>query len=366
MISKKKCLVVVFLPVGQLARYPDQMARFEFLQRHYAVGAVITSSNTAVAGAEATHVIDQKNPLLFSLGVSRVLRQSPINYDFIYVIGLPAVIAFALRRPQRPVIAYAPTHFEQHFGIDSKRGWLSAAVGRLKQGLFFMGLRRMTSVMAISRQLAALYQHRAPRVVMIPMGVDLRRYTPRSASAAVERLNIVYPGSGGAGRGIDLLVECARLVQQRGAPVVFHLVGCQDDLLREALATDPGLAEVIQVYPLMAYAQVIELYKSMDAGVSLLENNKFYAVCPPQKIFEYMAAGLPILCNAIPTHNDYVGDNAVIVEWQAEALYAGVLDMRLRYPQLAAAAARVVTELHPYAQVTVERAFVNEIDRVCN
>ncbi|OEZ61620.1 glycosyltransferase family 4 protein [Duganella sp. HH105] len=365
MISKKKCLVVVFLPVGQLARYPDQMARLEFLRDNYLVSTIITSSNTGLAELAETRFIEQKNPLLFSLELARLLRKLPVTYDFIYVIGLPAVIAFALYRPKRPLVVYAPTHFEQHFGVDSKRGMVSRLAARLKQRLFFIGMRRTSSVMAISRQLAALYQDSAPRVRMIPMGVDLQRYAPRLPGTGTTRLNIIYPGSGGAGRGIDLLVACAKLARERRAPVMFHLVGCNDELLQQALAQDPGLAEVIHVYPLMAYAQVVELYQRMDAGISLLEHNKFYSVCPPQKIFEYMAAGLPVICNVIPTHTDYVADNAVMVEWDAEALYEGVLKMFESYPQYAAAAARAIADLEPFSHVTVEHSFVDEINRVC-
>lgn len=364
--AKKRCLLIVYLQDHQLSRYPDQLARFEFLKKNFFVSSVIASANAGVHGEEASEFFATKSVLAFSLALARSLRRHPRNYDFIYVIGLPAIIAFALVEPPVPVIAYAPTHFEQHFGVTVGGSWKQRLAGWLKQALFFSGLRRIALTMAISRQLAALYEPLSRRVVMLPMGVDLDLYRgldqpPPAPRPAGPRFNIIYPGSGGPGRGMDLLIDCARLLQRDGQKVTFHLIGCNDATVAAALQGAPQLAEFLRVYPLMPHPQIVQMYGEMDAGLSLLENNKFYAACPPQKIFEYMAAGLPVLCNEIATHTDFVGDNAVVVEWSAEALYAGVLVLCTRSPALSAAVQRQMGGMDAYSFAGIEQEFVQTI-----
>jgi len=359
--NKKECLAVVFLPGRELARYPDQFARFEFLQKHYSVSTVVASSSAKVEGSRRTYCIPHLNSLLFSLRAAWILQWKKRDYDFIYLIGLPAAGIFGLFRARCPVIAYAPTHLEQAFGPERQRPFKLMAW--LKLATFLRGLGRLTSVMAISRQLAALYQGRTGRVSLIPMGVDLDLYRDcHPAPAADGHLNIVYPGSGGPGRGLDLVLECARRMVAEGVAATFHLVGCAEPMLERALAESPELAQALRLYPLMPYADVVRLYGQMQAGVSLLETNVFYTTSPPQKIFEYMAAGLPVLCNDIVTHTDYVGDSAIVVGWSAEALFDGVLALRDRYPALAAAAALKRGQMGDHARTAVERRFVEELE----
>lgn len=359
--NKRECLALVFLPERELARFPDQFARFEFLQRHYSVSTVVASRGTKVSGSRHTDYIGSVNPLLFSMVAAWKLLWKKRDYDFVYVIGLPGVSTFAFFRPRCPVIAYAPTHLEQAFGPERQRPFKLVAWIKL-QG-FLRGLARVDAVMAISRQLAALYQGRTGRVSLIPMGVDLELYRDCHPTAAADgRLNIVYPGSGGAGRGLDQIVACARRMVAEGVRATFHLIGCADPMLEQALADEPELAQAIRLYPLMPYIDVVRLYGQMQAGVSLLETNKVYATSPPQKIFEYMAAGLPVLCNDIVTHTDYVGDSAIVVGWSAEALFDGVLSLRDRYPALSAAAALQRERMGEHARTAVERRFIEELE----
>jgi glycosyltransferase involved in cell wall biosynthesis len=354
--KKKKCLLLVYLPIGE-------MARVEFLARHFEIVSVIASANAGVAGPGETRLIDSANAVVFSLRAAKLLLGGRPEHDFIYVIGLPALIAFRFVRPRRPLFAYAPTHYLQHFGDARQLGGAKKLSAWLKTVLFMGGLRRATSLMAISRQLEALYLRHVPRVVMIPMGVDLALYSKPAGARPAAGLNIVYPGSGGPGRGIELILACAARIVREERAVVFHMVGCKDALLERELDANPSLRHVIRVYPPMPNAEVVKMYWSMDCGISLLERNPFYEVCPPQKIFEYMAASLPILCNNIETHTDYVGASALVFDYSAEALHGAVLEMLENKALFMARAEEAAGHLQQYAHATVERSFVAELEQ---
>lgn len=359
----KKCLLVVYLPEAQLPRFPDQMARFDFLRKNYQITALISSGDIGIE-LPCTVRIASRNPLLFAVKAALAMRDIVDDYDFIYVIGVPALMLFSFTAPRRPVIAYAPTHYLQHFGDPASMGLKKKLAAALKRRVFFRGLNKVSSLTSISRQLEDLYRPLVRRVLTIPMGVDLHLYAPRVARDVAPRpLRIVYAGSGGQGRGMELIAACARRLLEYGERVEFHLIGCRDTMLEQLLRDEPALRAVIHLLPGMPYADVIQAYARMDAGLSLLESNIFYCASPPQKIFEYMAAGLPMICNRIVTHTDYVRDSAVLVEYDAHALYDGVMEMLGRYDSYQSAAIAIATQMDAYSYDCVEQQFHAEISR---
>ena len=360
---KKKCLLVVYLPEAQLPRFPDQMARFDFLRENYQITALISSGDIGIDLPKIVQ-ISSRNPLLFAVKAALAMRKMACDYDFIYVIGVPALMLFSFVSPRRPVIAYAPTHYLQHFGDPATMGLKKKFVAVLKRQVFFRGLHKVSSLTSISRQLEELYRPLVRHVLTIPMGVDVRLYRPRTPVDVVHvPLRIVYAGSGGQGRGMELIAACARRLLEENCRVEFHLIGCRDAMLEQLLTHEPALRAVIHLLPGMPYADVIQTYAHMDVGLSLLESNIFYCASPPQKIFEYMAAGLPMICNRIVTHTDYIRDSAVLVEYTADSLFDGVKEMLGRYSQYQCAAIAIATDMGAYSYDGVERQFHAEIAR---
>lgn len=359
--AHKRCLLIIYLPEAQLPRFPDQMARFDFLRRNYQISALISSGDVGVESGKTVRIAS-RNPLLFAVKAAAAMHKMGSDYDFIYVIGVPALMMFSFVAPRRPVIAYAPTHYLQHFGEPASLGLKRKFVAVLKRQIFFRGLKKVASLTSISRQLEELYRPLARRVLTIPMGVDLRLYAPRAPSVKSPAiLRIVYAGSGGQGRGMELIASCARRLLSQGCRVEFHLIGCRDAMLERLLEDEPDLGAVIRLLPPMPYAEVIEVYGHMDVGLSLLESNIFYCASPPQKIFEYMASGLPMICNRIVTHTDYAGASAILVEYGADALFNGVMQMLEHYPVYRAAAVTIAMNMEAYSYAYVEREFHAEI-----
>ena len=75
--------------------------------------------------------------------------------------------------------------------------------------------------------------------------------------------------------------------------------------------------------------EIPKVLSEADVGISILEKNEYYNKSPPQKIFEYMAMGLPTIANDIPTHTDYIKDgyNGFIIN-SAEDLVEAVLKLK--------------------------------------
>jgi glycosyltransferase involved in cell wall biosynthesis len=148
-------------------------------------------------------------------------------------------------------------------------------------------------------------------------------------------LDIVYTGEIHVYRGIDTVIAAARLLASRGGPRVrFTLVGTgklQAELQRQAAAA--GVSEAVQflgwqpdLRPFLARA---------DAGIVPPHGSAHYDVTMPNKLYDLMAFGKPVLVSDTAPMRRVVSDadcGIVFRSGDAEALASAV--ERLRDPEL--------------------------------
>ena len=162
---------------------------------------------------------------------------------------------------------------------------------------------------------------------------------------------VAYAGHLYAWKGVDVLLRALTLVPDaRGLIVGGH--AAESDLARvQALALQLGIADRVRFTGLVEPARVPELLRS--ATVLALPNpasaisTRFTS---PLKLFEYMAAGRPIVASNLPSIREVLHDNidALLVEpGDPEALAAAIrrlLEDRTLARRLAAAASVAVAE----------------------
>lgn len=105
----------------------------------------------------------------------------------------------------------------------------------------------------------------------------------------------IYIGILGTGRGIDLILESFKNVDN--AHVVF--LGYGDYF--ERLAELEKLHSNIHLHDAVEHHKVVEIASSADVGLCLIENvslSDYY--CLPNKLFEYIFGGLPVLASNFP------------------------------------------------------------------
>ncbi|MBY6277296.1 glycosyltransferase family 4 protein [Symbiobacterium thermophilum] len=142
------------------------------------------------------------------------------------------------------------------------------------------------------------------RLVYVPNGVHLDHFRSSADRQSnrdrfgFERFTIVYTGAHGPANALETILQTARMV--RDLPVEFVLVGdgpAKDALLR--LAKSLGVDNV-RFMPPIPKREMADLLSAADAAVITLKNaHAFSYAVSPNKLFDYMAAGLPILC-AVP------------------------------------------------------------------
>ncbi|NCP25044.1 MAG: glycosyltransferase family 4 protein [Erythrobacter sp.] len=144
----------------------------------------------------------------------------------------------------------------------------------------------------------------ADRVELVPNGCDLALFGPSEDQHRLEdiprdTLLAVFAGTHGQANGLQSVLRGAAELQARGrTDIVIAMIG--DGKTKPALveaANEMGLANVRFVDPLPKI-QLARTLAACDVGIQCLANvPAFYYGTSPNKFFDYLASGLPVLNN---------------------------------------------------------------------
>lgn len=143
------------------------------------------------------------------------------------------------------------------------------------------------------------------RIAMIPNGCDLNIFgrddvqTWRPPGVEPNDLMAIFTGTHGIANGLDAVLDAAAELKRRGSnDIKLVLVG--DGKLKPALlerARAEGLNNVI-FHPPVSKERLAGLLRAADLGMQILANvPAFYYGTSPNKFFDYISAGLPVLNN---------------------------------------------------------------------
>ena len=146
------------------------------------------------------------------------------------------------------------------------------------------------------------------RIDIVPNGCDIDLFdaaVPIKPHAHLpdrispEDLTAIYAGAHGLANGLDVVLAAAEVLKRGGKAAIKILLvgdGGQKPAL-ERSARDRNLDNVIFLPPLPK-RQVAGLLKGADIGMQILADvPAFYNGTSPNKFFDYLAAGLPVLIN---------------------------------------------------------------------
>lgn len=186
---------------------------------------------------------------------------------------------------------------ERH-NIQGVRRRLSKVVERL---LIHTADDYITMSPSIARDYEQRYRIPRPTLVRNIPHLDERGPGNRSLlrskiGVADDEVLYIYQGGLIRGRGIGHLVEAFRDLEE-GPHIVFMGNGPLSNLVREAAAHSGRIHYIPAVPP----ADVLRHTRGADVGMSLNEGTSLnYKYSLPNKLFEYIKAGLPVIVNNLP------------------------------------------------------------------
>lgn len=141
-------------------------------------------------------------------------------------------------------------------------------------------------------------------IALIPNGCDIDLFQTaapwRPEGVRDDQLLALFAGAHGIANGLDAVIDAASILKQRGRDDICILfVG--DGKLKPHLqqrVQDEGLGEIVRFMDLMPKTQLAGLLAGADIGLQILANvSSFYYGTSPNKFFDYLASGLPVLTN---------------------------------------------------------------------
>jgi glycosyltransferase involved in cell wall biosynthesis len=192
---------------------------------------------------------------------------------------------------------------------------------------------RLDRVYTVNRSIAEIYREK--------YGVDVRvvRNLPASTSAGVTRPVdlpatfaghpvIIYQGAVNVGRGLEEMIRALPLM-----PEVRLLVAGDGDIRRalERQVSDMGLKGRVYFAGKVPFERLADYTRAATLGMSLEQDiglNYHYAL--PNKLFDYMHAGLPVIVSGLPEIRRVVEEvdyGTVVDQFDPETLSRTIADM---------------------------------------
>ncbi|QLC73632.1 glycosyltransferase [Pseudomonas sp. LPB0260] len=129
-------------------------------------------------------------------------------------------------------------------------------------------------------------------------------------SLPVQRRILLFQGGFAPHRNLEALVEAMAYVRASDVDLVMMGFGTFGDLLKAKAARLKLLGSRVHFLPAVAQSELLQHSASADIGIipyPHVDLNSYY--CTPNKLFEFIQAGLPILANDSPELNRFVRVN---------------------------------------------------------
>lgn len=134
---------------------------------------------------------------------------------------------------------------------------------------------------------------------------------------------VVYVGGIGVGRGARSMVSAMAHV---GPETRLGFVGTyQSDALRRELLLLDGWSKVVE-FGWLDRSALLDVYRRARAGLVLLMPEPNFVESLPIKMFEYMAAGLPVIASGFPAWQPLVEGKGILVDPQDPLAIAKAID----------------------------------------
>jgi len=123
----------------------------------------------------------------------------------------------------------------------------------------------------------------------------------RAWDEARERVKFIYIGSLAKGRNLDVFARAVIKANRLGMRFSLFCVG-EGDNVRDLIALGEESDGYVAVYPAVPHDQIQEWLAKAHIGVLPFPDEEKFRVSSPIKLFEYMAAGMPVLTTRIECH----------------------------------------------------------------
>jgi glycosyltransferase involved in cell wall biosynthesis len=236
--------------------------------------------------------INQRVPIDLVYSTSTAITSHVIAYAVKKILGTPWVADFQDAWAERP--GFAKRLFPSP---------LHAGMARRLEGLI---LRSADRVVVTADPLRETFERRSKevspgKVTVIPMGYDPADFN-RAPGVRRRKFTFTHFGNFYAARSpvpfLEALGQCVQAHPDLGRDLDVLFLGTFDSVLRDlALAAVDrwGLSDIVHLEGAVCYEAGVRILKSSDVLVIIGDPGEWHRTAVPTKLYEYFAAGKPIL-----------------------------------------------------------------------
>ena len=241
---------------------------------------------------------------VFILSINRLFQSQADIYHAHDLTALPACYIVAKLR-RKPLIFET---YELHFPVPDTGIAFWRPLGGLLMRLLGMILPRCQGVIAAS----PLYAREFSKLYHLSEVITIRNIPPyraveksdqlrQSMGLSAETRIALYQGHIQRDRELDRLVRAASFLEP---DIVIAMMGKDYGKTRtelEALIAREGVAERVKIIPPVPYEELLDWTASADIGLTIfpLDYSLSIRMTQPNKLFEYLMAGLPVLSSQL-------------------------------------------------------------------
>lgn len=264
-------------------------------------------------------------------GIYQLFRANNTRYQAIQVRDLPLLAVFGLlaakhkRLPFYYWMSYPIP--EGQIALASERGlssgwlkylltWLRGQIGCLL--LYYVILPRADHIFVQSDRMKFNMIKRGilpEKMTSVPMGIDLDVAQPEKIPPSEDprlsgRRALVYLGTLDRPRRIEVLFEMLAQIRKKVPEILLVLVGdTEDNQHREWLrcrAASAGVADDVLWTGWLPTKEGWRYVRAAEIGLSPIPRGFLLDISSPTKVPEYLALGVPVVCNDNPDQADVI------------------------------------------------------------
>lgn len=175
----------------------------------------------------------------------------------------------------------------------------------------------------------------ADRIVYVPNGADVGAFSEihLASRSTSSDFTLLYAGAHGPANGLDVVLDAAEILKDRG-DIHFLLLG--DGPVKASLETSARARQLsnVEFRAPVAKREMPALMASVNAGLMVLRDSPLFAFgVSPNKLFDYLSAALPVVCNVpgdVAAMVKSAGAGEQATDGSARALAEAILRLRDR------------------------------------
>lgn len=176
---------------------------------------------------------------------------------------------------------------------------------------------------------------------LIPHGINISKFRQPIITKEHQELKrikesgyfiITYSGWVSKNRGLKLMLDCIKECIKIDNKIILVIAGAEADhgIEIETFAKQNQLTSNIVNLGKLDSALIPGILYFSDVCLSFLDDVPAHRVSPPQKVIEYFAAGKPVICNRIQTHELLInnGKNGYIIDWDSTQVTEAIIKLK--------------------------------------